>query len=89
MAAGLPVIATIVSGTPELADDGITGLLVPPKDVDSLGEAIVRLNNEKELACTLGDAGKKKAYENYDVRKIVSQLASLYKQILNEKCPSL
>ena len=87
MAAGLPVVATAVSGTPELVDDGVTGLLVPPKDYDALGSAILRLKDNKELACSLGNAGRKKAYENYDVNNIVSQLANLYKQILYKKCP--
>jgi glycosyltransferase involved in cell wall biosynthesis len=88
MAAGLPVIATAVSGTPELVDNGVTGLLIPPKDYKALGEVMVRLNNDKELARSLGNAGKKKAYENYDVNHIVSQFADLYKKILHEKCPS-
>jgi len=88
MAAGLPVIATAVSGTPELVDNGVTGLLVPPKDYKALGEAMVRLNNDKELARSLGNAGKKKAYENYDVNQVASQMADLYKKILHEKCPS-
>jgi glycosyltransferase involved in cell wall biosynthesis len=88
MAAGLPVIATAVSGTPELVDNGVTGLLVPPKDYKALGDAIVRLKNDKDLANSMGNAGKKKAYENYDVNHVASQMADLYKKILHEKCPS-
>ena len=49
MLAGTPVIATAVGGTPEIVDDGVTGLLVPPGAPEALAEAIRRLRGDKAL----------------------------------------
>jgi glycosyltransferase involved in cell wall biosynthesis len=85
MAAGLPVIATAVSGTPELVEDGITGLLVPPQDTDALGNAMVQMKNNMDLAHCMGNRGKQKAYANYEISKVVSQFAGLYRKLLMNK----
>ncbi len=57
MAAGLPVVATRVGGVPELVDDGVTGLIVPPDDAAALAEAINALVEDAHLRVPLGAAG--------------------------------
>jgi glycosyltransferase involved in cell wall biosynthesis len=61
MAAGKAVVATRVGGVPELVEDGATGLLVSPDDVQGLGSAIQRLVSDDELRSRLGFAGQRRA----------------------------
>jgi glycosyltransferase involved in cell wall biosynthesis len=58
MAAGRPVVATNVGGLAEIVEDGVTGLLVPPRDDAALGAAILRLAEDPALAEHLGHAAK-------------------------------
>lgn len=85
MAAGLPVIATNVSGTPELVDDGITGILVPPKNSEKLGMEIVKLKNNPQIAMSMGKAGFEKAQKYFDIKKVVEQTANFYRKLVQEK----
>jgi glycosyltransferase involved in cell wall biosynthesis len=61
MAAGLPVIATDVGGIPELIDDGVHGLLVPPRAPRALAEVIRVIAQDPELRRKLGDAARARA----------------------------
>lgn len=81
MASGKPVIATNAGGVPEIVQDGVTGLLVPPKDYKSLANAMLKLLQDKELMKEMGDKGKKRAYELFDIRKNVEEIQSLYDMI--------
>jgi glycosyltransferase involved in cell wall biosynthesis len=80
MAAGKPVIATGVGGTPEAIVDEATGILVPPQDVDALAAAIVRLAGDTDLQARLGKAGRERAVKNYSIDKYVSRLDRMYRQ---------
>ena len=57
-AAGVPVVATAVGGTPEVIADGETGYLVPSGRPDELAARLLRLLRDEELRTTLGDAGR-------------------------------
>ena len=80
MAAGKPVIATNVGGTPEAVIDGETGILVPARDSDALSAAIVRLVGDTDLQARLAQAGRKRAEKNYSVDRYVSRLDELYRR---------
>jgi glycosyltransferase involved in cell wall biosynthesis/thymidylate kinase len=58
MASGLPVVASRLSGIPELVEDGTSGLLTPPGDVDAIALALARLAADPKLRARLGDAGR-------------------------------
>ena len=58
MAMEIPVVATQVSGIPELVVDGETGLLVAPDDAPALAEALARLLQDQDLARRLAGAGR-------------------------------
>ncbi len=85
MAAGLPVVATAVGGTPEVVMDGVTGLLVPPRDPDALAQAITRLLRDPDLRRKMGQAGRERVQQHFSMEKMVQQTQSLYKQLLAEK----
>ncbi len=65
MAYGRPVVASAVGGLVDAVDDGITGLLVPPRDVPALRMAIERLLADSELRRRLGEAARASARERF------------------------
>lgn len=58
MALGRPVVATAVGGVPDIVEDGVNGLLVPPNDRSALAGAILRLLRDRPLADRLGRAAR-------------------------------
>lgn len=82
MAAGVPVVATRVGGTPEILDDGVTGLLVPPCDASALAGAIGRLLGNEALARRLGEAARARAVNRFSMHHMVRQTEGLYRALL-------
>jgi glycosyltransferase involved in cell wall biosynthesis len=66
MASGLPVIATNVGAVTEEIDDGVTGFLVPPGDVNALVAATVRLIKDPDLRHQMGAAGRHVAEQRFN-----------------------
>jgi glycosyltransferase involved in cell wall biosynthesis len=85
MAARKAVVATEVGGVPDLIQDGVNGLLVPPRDVGRLAEAIVRLAKTPELRCRMGAAGREYAGANHSAERLVCDVERLYHTILTQK----
>jgi glycosyltransferase involved in cell wall biosynthesis len=83
MAAGVPVVATTVGGNPEAIEDGVTGLLVPPRDPGALAQAICRLLDSPELASRFGQAGRERVIERFSLERMVQETESLYLDLLN------
>jgi glycosyltransferase involved in cell wall biosynthesis len=83
MSMGKPVIATNVSAIPELIEDGVSGLLVPPKDVDSLAGAIIRLSNDESLREQLGQKAKERWKNTFSVDSMVNKTMELYDSLLS------
>lgn len=84
LAAGLPVVATRVGGTAEMIEDGVDGLLVPPKDPHALADAIVRLLRDPQLARRLARAGQEKARCQYRFDRLVRELRQIYGRLAPE-----
>jgi glycosyltransferase involved in cell wall biosynthesis len=82
MAAGAPVIATGVSGIPELVRDGENGLLVEPDDPEALAAALIRLHEDRALAARLGDAGRATVRERFDGGRHAKTLARLFEEAI-------
>ena len=68
MASGVPVVASRLSGIPELVDDERTGLLVPPGDAAALARAIGRLHADPGLRQRLAAAGRARVVQAFDLR---------------------
>jgi len=78
MAAHLPVIATRVGGVPEVLDDEVTGLLVPPADPAALSAAILRVLKDQGLRERLAEAGHSLVAERFSFERLTSSLEGLY-----------
>jgi colanic acid/amylovoran biosynthesis glycosyltransferase len=74
MAAGLPVVASRLSGIPELVTDGHDGLLTPPGDAVALAQALERLA-DPELRRRLGAAAQRRVRADFDLEANVAHLA--------------
>jgi glycosyltransferase involved in cell wall biosynthesis len=82
MALGKPVIATNAGGPRETIEDGITGLLVPPKDFRSLAQAMTRLLSNMPNAREMGALGKQRAADLYTLGQNVEKVQQLYHEVL-------
>jgi glycosyltransferase involved in cell wall biosynthesis len=82
MAAGAPVVATAVSGIPELVDDGVNGLLVPPDEPEALADALLRLHSDPALAGRLGEAARETVRDRFDGERLARDLAGLFEQAM-------
>jgi glycosyltransferase involved in cell wall biosynthesis len=79
LALGVPAISTSISAIPELIEDGVSGLLVPPKDAQALAEAIRRMMNDKELQRRCAKNGRDKVERMFDMRQNTRALIDLYR----------
>lgn len=78
MASGLPIVATAVTGVPELVEHGVTGLLVPSKDSLALAEALVTLCHSPELRLQMGKAGRKKVLNEFNLQNSAKELYEVF-----------
>jgi L-malate glycosyltransferase len=85
MAAGAPVVATRVGGTPEALVDGETGLLVPPGDSGAIATAVTRLLDDRELALRLGRGAHDLIARKFSVEQMVRSTEDLYTDLLARK----
>lgn len=82
MAAGVPVVATSVGGTPEMVENGVTGLLVPPRDATALAEAIGSLLADPARGRSIGRAARERVAERFSLEATVRETESLYAGLL-------
>ena len=75
---GTPVIASRVGGIPDIVEDGVSGLLVPPGDPEALAAALRRLRDDPALARQLGEAGRRRLREQFSWPAIVQRWLDLY-----------
>ena len=81
MATCLPVIATNISGIPELVQPGKTGYLVPPADAAALAKKIIHLFNNRNEALKLAENGKHEVQRSFSLVENVKQLSTLFETI--------
>ena len=78
MASGTPVIASHVGGLPEVVQDGVTGFLVPPGDVDALRERLDQLLRDPALAQRLGANARELVLERFTWAKVAERCLAAY-----------
>jgi glycosyltransferase involved in cell wall biosynthesis len=82
MAAGKPVVATRVGGTPEAVIHRETGLLVPPKDPRALADAILEVLDDPQRANAMGQAGCERVRKAFDLSRMVQEIEALYEELI-------
>jgi len=82
MAGAKPVVAFAVDAVPEVVEEGVTGLLVPPGDVAALGDAIRKLSLDPLLCLRMGEAGRTRVENNFGLREHARKIESLYEEVL-------
>jgi glycosyltransferase involved in cell wall biosynthesis len=83
MAMELPVVASRVMGVPELVEDGVSGLLVPPARPDLLADALERLATDRGLRERMGSAGRTAVKRRFDPEVAAGLLRDLLVTSLN------
>ena len=81
MAAGVPVIATEVGGTPELIDSPSAGMLVPPRQPDALAEALVDLLSHPVKAQTIREAARRRVEQTFTLQRLIADHEALYQTL--------
>jgi glycosyltransferase involved in cell wall biosynthesis len=84
---GKPVVATTVGGLPEMVDDGRTGFLVAPRDVNALANAVVRLMQNDEMRRTFGENGMRKVNVECAPAAVGRQTRVVYRRAMNDSSP--
>ena len=78
MAACLPIVATTVGGNAQIVEDGVTGLLVAPRQPEQLAAAMARLIDNPGRARQMGLSGRSRVQETYDIKSVTGQTVALF-----------
>ena len=81
MACGTPVVATTAGAFPEVIEDGISGLLVPPGDPAALAGAIERVLDDTKLRRRLGRDGRRRIVDHFSWRETATRTLKLYEDV--------
>lgn len=85
MSMGLPIVATNVSGTAEVVQDGITGFLVPPGNQDAMADSLMSLMKDPHLRDRMGKAGRNRCVEEFSLEHTAMQTTALYHKLIGRK----
>lgn len=85
MSCGTPLVATTAGAFPEVVDDGQSGLLVPPGDVEALAGAIERLLDDPMLRARLGQEARKRIVDHFSWRQTGIKTLELYEDVLAQR----
>lgn len=82
-AAGLPIVATDISGNPEVVAEGVSGYLCPPGDSSAFAAAMARIEAmPKEDRHAMGAAGRQRAQNHFEMDRVVDRWEELYRRFL-------
>jgi len=85
MACGLPVVSTTVGAIAEAVDDGVTGQVVPPRDVAALVAALSRLRDDPALRSRLGAAGHARALRDFGIDRMLDRMEAVFRDVLGAR----
>jgi glycosyltransferase involved in cell wall biosynthesis len=81
MACGAPVVASELSGIPELIDSQVSGILVPPRDAPKIAETLEMLSRDPALRRKLGQAGRQRILDHFNLTLNAETLSVLFREI--------
>ena len=79
---GRPIVASDTGGLPEVIQDGVTGMLVPPEQPAALGAAIATLIADPTRRRAMGHAAHERAIQNYSPSRMAREYLTLYSAII-------
>lgn len=82
MAAARPVVATGVSGTQEVVEEGVTGYLVEPRNVQQLEDRLAALISNADLRKRMGEAGRLRVIERFSAETMIAKTGQIYDELL-------
>jgi glycosyltransferase involved in cell wall biosynthesis len=82
MNAGIPVVASRVGGTPEVVEDGVSGLLVPPGDPAALASAVADLLADEARRARMGAAGRALEQDRFSLARMLDGLNAAYEDVI-------
>ncbi len=85
MTLGRPLVATRTGGTPEAIEDGVSGVLVPPNDPETLADRIDYLLSHADIRRRLGSAARQRIQDRFLISRNVEATERIYRRILNGK----
>jgi len=85
MSKELPIIASDITGIPELVEEGVSGYLVPSKQPQAYADAVKKLIENPEQRIEMGKKGREKIQAEFDIEKNIQQLYEIYHTQLKEK----
>ncbi len=83
MAAGVPVVGSRVGGIPEMIEEGKTGLLVDPYDINDIAEAILKILSDQTLARSMSRRAKQIAQQRFMASAVCKKTLQVYEEILS------
>ncbi len=84
MATGLPVIATLVGGNPELVEEGVSGSLVAAGDEEAMSNCLYAYVNDPDRRQRHGKNGLNRVREQFSLARMVSQYDAVYRQLMEK-----
>ena len=85
MISGVPIVATKVGGTPEVVEDGISGVLVSQKNPAELANGLRKILDDKELAEKYVENGKNRVKDLFSIDIMIKKHEILYEELLSKK----
>lgn len=82
MAAMVPVIATKVGAVPKLIEDGMSGILIPPKDSQAISNAIMEVLSDKQSSLKMARKGFERVRDNYSSKQMAEKYMAIYKELM-------
>ncbi|MCW3094989.1 MAG: glycosyltransferase family 1 protein [Chthonomonadaceae bacterium] len=81
MAVGRPVVGYRSGGLPEIITEGVEGLLVPPKDITALADALITLLGDPQLRAEMGRRGRRRVLQQFNPQRQCAEVAEVYRKI--------
>jgi glycosyltransferase involved in cell wall biosynthesis len=84
-ALGVPIVATKVGGIPDVVRDGVTGILVPPRNPKVMADAIIKLLKDNSLRKNMSEESRRWIDNRFSAETMVKKFSDLYEELVREK----